>query len=250
MLDFYHQLKTQYRQWLLKEGEKAIRRLEGYIGRNSLVGDTPYLENHHFSWIPELESNWKTIQQELDTLLQNVDRLPNFQDISKDQYDITQDDLWKTYFFCAYGVKAEGNCQRCPQTAQLLAQIPGLNLAFFSILLPHKTIPVHRGPYRGVIRLHLPLRVPEPAIACGLRVGDEVRHWQEGKVLLFDDTYPHEAWNHTDGIRVVLFVDIVRPLRFPASWFNRFFIQLIAWSPYIQEAKINFEEWDKKMRKP
>ena len=50
------------------------------------------------------------------------------------------------------------------------------------------------------------LKVPEPAEDAGIDVGGEVAHWQEGKSLVFDDTYQHFAWNDTDGIRVVLFV--------------------------------------------
>jgi ornithine lipid ester-linked acyl 2-hydroxylase len=246
MLNLISNLKAQYRRWILQAGEKAIRRLEAYIGHNSLIGDTPYFSPDSFPWIADLESQWQIIRQELDVLLEKVDRLPNFQDISRDQYDITQDNLWKTYFFCAYGVKAAHNCLQCPATDRLLSTIPGLNLAFFSILLPHKQIPVHRGPYKGVVRLHLPLKVPHPT-QCGIRVGGEVRHWEEGKVMLFDDTYPHEAWNHSDDIRVVLFVDIIRPMRFPASLFNRWMLNLIAISPYIRDERPNFEEWDRKL---
>jgi ornithine lipid ester-linked acyl 2-hydroxylase len=246
-MKFYADLKEKYRQWIIREGEKAIRRVEGYIGRNSLVGDTPFIATDHFSWVPEVEAQWQAVRQELDVLLEKVDQLPNFQDISRDQYAVTTDNLWKTYFFYAYGVKAEGNCQQCPATARLVESIPGINLAFFSILLPHKTIPVHRGPYKGVIRLHLPLLVPEPADQCAIRIGDEIQHWQEGKVILFDDTYPHDAWNHTDGIRAVLFLDFVRPMRFPASWFNRLLLQIIARSPYIRGEKPAFDEWDRRL---
>jgi aspartyl/asparaginyl beta-hydroxylase (cupin superfamily) len=34
---------------------------------------------------------------------------------------------------------------------------------------------------------------------------------------VFDDTYEHETWNAADTDRVVLFLDIVRPLRPPVS---------------------------------
>jgi ornithine lipid ester-linked acyl 2-hydroxylase len=247
MNSFYRDLKDKYRQWILTEGEKAIRRAESYIGRNSLVGDTPFLAVEQFDWIPEVEANWQVVRKELDVLLEKVNELPNFQDISKDQYAVTTDNLWKTYFFYAYGVKAEGNCQQCPETARLIESIPGINLAFFSILMPHKTIPIHRGPYKGVVRMHLPLKVPEPAIECAIRVGEEIRHWEEGKVILFDDTYPHDAWNHTDGIRAVLFIDFIRPMQFPASLINRLLIQLIAWSPYVRGEKPAFKEWDQRL---
>ena len=45
-----------------------------------------------------------------------------------------------------------------------------------------------------------------------IRVGDEWRHWTEGGSVMLDDTYDHEVFNDTDGQRVVLFLDVVRPL--------------------------------------
>jgi hypothetical protein len=31
------------------------------------------------------------------------------------------------------------------------------------------------------------------AVPCGMRVGDQVRCWEEGKAILFDDCYEHEV---------------------------------------------------------
>ena len=56
------------------------------------------------------------------------------------------------------------------------------------MLSPGKHIPAHRGPYKGVLRYHLGLKIPEPREGCRIRVGEEVRHWEEGASLLFDDT--------------------------------------------------------------
>ena len=133
--------------------------------RSSLVPTTPFLPVDVFAWIPGLEANWQAIRAELDQVLAYRDALPNFQDISVDQASITDDDGWKTYFFFGYGFRSDANCARCPQTAALLDGIPGLTTAFFSILAPHKHIGEHRGPWRGVLRYHLALRVPEPADA-------------------------------------------------------------------------------------
>jgi aspartyl/asparaginyl beta-hydroxylase (cupin superfamily) len=55
---------------------------------------------------------------------------------------------------------------------------------------------------------HLPLIVPPD---CRFRVGNEVREWEEGKLLIFDDTIEHEAWNESDEDRIVLIFDIWRP---------------------------------------
>jgi beta-hydroxylase len=245
---FYSDFKTRNRQVALKAGETLLRQLEKIIGSASLVGQSTFFDPDQFPWVKTFEDHWQIIRQELDKILEYRDNLPNFQDISPDQYRITSDQRWKTFFFYAYGVKAEQNCGLCPQTADLLASIPGLKTAFFSILLPQKQIPPHRGPYNGVLRYHLGLLVPQATNQCGIRVGKDIRHWQEGKSLVFDDSFEHEAWNCTDEVRVILFVDVVRPLKFPVSLLNQLIIQLIAWSPYIRDAEVNQKKWDQQLR--
>ncbi|AFZ35363.1 Aspartyl/Asparaginyl beta-hydroxylase [Stanieria cyanosphaera PCC 7437] len=240
----YFNWQNKYRQIILKQGEKLLRKLEQQIGKASLIGDRTFFESENFDWVAEVENSWLKIRQELDILLQNLEQLPNFQDISEDQYSITKDNLWKTYFLYAYGIKVEDNCIQCPETTKIIETIPGMKTAFFSILLPHKHIPEHCGPYKGVIRYHLALKVPEQKEKCGIRVGNDIRHWTEGKSLIFDDTFPHEAWNKTDEIRVVLFLDFVRPMRLPWSIINKSLIQLIAWSPLVQKGKKNLEKWN------
>jgi hypothetical protein len=69
----------------------------------------------------------------------------------------------------------------------------------------------HKGYSRMVLRCHLPLIVPDEDL-CGLRVGDETRHWEEGELMIFDDSFEHEAWNKTNEKRVVLMFDIPNPL--------------------------------------
>jgi aspartyl/asparaginyl beta-hydroxylase (cupin superfamily) len=227
-------------------GARVLHRMERFVLRSSLVPTTPFLPLEAFEWIPELEANWRTIRAELDQVLTYRDALPNFQDISVDQASITDDDGWKTYFFSGYGFRSEANCERCPQTAALLDEVPGLTTAFFSILSPHKQIGAHRGPWRGVLRYHLALVVPEPSGAAGISVGGEVAHWEEGHSLLFDDGYEHQAWNNTDGVRVVLFVDVVRPLKAPADQLNRALISAIGWSPYIRDARTRHQAWERR----
>jgi len=46
---------------------------------------------------------------------------------------------------------------------------------------------------------------------CALNVGGEVHEWREGRAVVFDDTYEHEAWNRSDRTRVVLIFDIWNP---------------------------------------
>ncbi|HET6874513.1 MAG TPA: aspartyl/asparaginyl beta-hydroxylase domain-containing protein [Acidimicrobiales bacterium] len=227
-------------------GARVLHLMERAVVRSSLVPTTPFLPTGTFDWVTGLESEWKTIRAELDDVLSYREQLPNFQDISIDQASITDDDGWKTYFFFAYGFRSDANCARCPRTAALLDAVPGLTTAFFSILAPGKKIPEHRGPWRGVLRYHLALKVPEPADQAGINVGGEIAHWEEGRSLLFDDGYEHFAWNDTEGVRVVLFVDVIRPLRRPADQFNRALIWAIGRSPFIQDSRNRHEAWEQR----
>ncbi|NEO55359.1 MAG: aspartyl/asparaginyl beta-hydroxylase domain-containing protein [Okeania sp. SIO3B5] len=244
-------IRAKFRRILIYGiGVKLLGYYEKLIPKYSLIGDTAFFDPKQFDWTTEVEANWVLIRKELDELLKYRDNLPNFQDISPDQADYTSpDDLWKTFFMYGYGIKSEKNCQRCPETTRLIEKIPGMKTAFFSILLPGKHIPEHRGPYKGVVRYLLALKVPEPKEKCRIRVGDETRNWEEGKSMMFDDSFPHEAWNETDGVRVVLFLDIMRPMRFPLSVFNELFMKLIAISPYIQDANINQKHWADRLEK-
>ena len=229
-------------------GERVLAPIERFIGRRSLVGDATFFENDRFPWIERIEANWTTIRDELERVLEDRDALPNFQDISKDQIEITDDDRWKTFFLYGYGFEAKLGTEICPKTAALMQTIPAMTTAMFSILSPRKHILDHRGPYKGVLRYHLGLIVPRDAQACRIRVGEDFRYWEQGESMIFDDTYNHEVWNETDETRVVLFVDVLRPLPEPWSTINRLIVKAISYSPFVLDAKRNQEVWEERYR--
>lgn len=232
------------RRPLIRLAYSLVKRLEYLVGRYSPDGDRVFFEPADFQWVRPLEENWLAIRSELDSLLEHRDRLPNFQDISKDQITITQDDHWKTFFLYGYGYRQDKNCALCPMTAQLVEQVPGMLTAFFSILSPGKHIPPHRGPYKGILRYHLGLLIPNPGERCRLRVDQEYRTWKQGESLLFDDTYEHEVWNDTDGLRAILFLDVMRRLPVPVASLNRLIVALIRRSSFIQDARKNADQFD------
>jgi ornithine lipid ester-linked acyl 2-hydroxylase len=188
-----------------------------------------------FPWVYAVEAEWAVVRKELEAVMERREEIPNFQDVSDAQKVLTEGEQWKTFWFYAYGEKAEENCVRCPETVRVLQRIPGMKSAMFSILAPRKHIPEHRGMYKGVLRYHLGLIVPGPDGSCRIRVGNDVRCWEEGKSLIFDDSHPHEVWNDCDSYRVVLFVDFLRPVFFPASLLNRLIIWMIARTSSITE---------------
>ena len=233
-----------------RAGLKGIRRLtfrliETWIGRASLVGDKTFFDVADFPWVKRIEKDWQLIRGELDEVLMDREHLPNIQEILASQASLSDDDHWKTYYLHGYWGRADANCERCPETARLVEEIPGMKHALFSIISPHKHIKPHCGVYKGVIRYHLGLRIPEPKESCRIRVGDDVRHWEEGKSLIFDDTFEHEVWNETDGVRVVLIVDVVRPLPFPASAINALVLKVNARSRSTDAGRRELD-WEKR----
>jgi beta-hydroxylase len=229
-------------------GERMLAPIERFIGRRSLVGDATFFALERFPWVEHVERNWTVIREELEGVLEDREELPNFQDISKDQIEITDDDRWKTYFLYGYGFEARLGVEMCPRTAALMREIPGMKTAMFSILSPRKHILDHRGPYKGVLRYHLGLIVPDDAESCRIRVGEDFRHWQEGQSMIFDDTFNHEVWNDTDETRVVLFVDVLRPLPSPWAQINSAIVKTIGYSPFVLDAKRNQEAWERRYR--
>lgn len=213
--------------------------LKGIVSRLnkqfSLVGDHYFFPVTDFAWVAKVEGVTEQIQQELNELLLIKDKLPNFQDVVVGQYRLTRDNNWKSYFLYIYGHEVTENCKHCPRTREALSHIPSIKTAFFSILEGGKHIPPHKGPYNGVLRYHLGLKIPGNGEECRIRVGDELGYWREGKSLVFDDSYEHEAFNDADSERVVLFVDFVRPLPKSVSWLNKLVIYAFGELPPVQK---------------
>ena len=89
------------------------------------------------------------IREEAERLLEDRAELANFQDISKDQIEITDDDRWKTFFLYGYGFEAKLGVEMCPRTAALMREIPGMSTAMFSILSPASTSSTTAAPTRA-----------------------------------------------------------------------------------------------------
>jgi len=237
-------LRKRMSRLLHELSRKAISRFDRFCARHSKVGDREVFDHRDFPWLPAIEADCRKVRAELDALLPYLAHMQNFHEVLPNH--LTEGEGWKTYFLYAFGLKAPANCRRCPETVKLLKRIPGMKTAFFSILGPHKRVPAHRGPFKGVLRLLLAVRIPEPAGKCGIRVGAHTRIWEEGKALVFDDTVRHEVWNHTDGARVMLYVDVMRPMRFPANVVNGALAWLVALSPFIIGNAETYLRWERR----
>jgi aspartyl/asparaginyl beta-hydroxylase (cupin superfamily) len=173
-----------------------------------------------FDWVPEVEARTEVIRAELEALLASVgtkDFRPYIQsDPNRPRTDgnrLLDSADWSALFLCENGKMGEEVIERCPKTWEAVQSAPLPRIAnsptvMFSLLRPGARIAAHTGMFNTRLVCHLPLIVPP---GCRFRVGNEVREWEAGKLLIFDDTIEHEAWNDGSEDRVVLIFDIWRP---------------------------------------
>ena len=172
-----------------------------------------------FDWIPNLEAQWRYIRKELEALLaddqffapylQSEAHIPG-----SDGMSLANSMDWSSFYLIKDGVDVTENQSRCPLTTKAVKALDlcktggGTPSVLFSRLKPGAHIPPHTGMLNMRLICHLPIIVPGKS---ELRVGNEMHEWAEGKVVVFDDTIEHEAWNHADEDRFVLLFDIWRP---------------------------------------
>ena len=191
-----------------------------------------------FPDLRELDRNYSVIRAEMEAVLNRKDLLPRYHDLAESERYISgtidPDKDWKVFMLRSLAGTPEANQQKCPQTTALLKKIPHLYQAFFSILDPGKSIPAHCGDYLGYLRYHLGLVVPKNN-PPSMRVKDTIITWEEGKSILFDDSWEHEVYNKSDGVRVVLIVDFLRPMPAHLYSINWLLTQVVA--RHSEEAK-------------
>jgi hypothetical protein len=177
----------------------------------------PFYERSGFPWLEKVEAATREIRAELEALLADEG---GFQPYVRDTpgrprpaNPLFNDPAWSVCYLLENG-EPTSFAQRCPRTVAALAEAPmpviaGRSpMALFSLLRPGAHIRPHHGLLNTRLICHLPLIAPP---GCRLRVGGEERIWEEGKALVFDDSFEHEAWNEGVGLRVVLLFEIWRP---------------------------------------
>ena len=235
-----------WRDRIMSAGGRFRIKLDHFLSRYSLVGNEPVLDNKLFPWSREIEADWEKIRDEALAVMVRPDEIPPLREISPDHAGIAKDSKWRSFFIWGYGYRHDENASRCPQTAQLVDRIPNLVSAFYSIHVPGLHIPRHRGVTKGIVNCHLALKVPRDRERCWMNLRDRDHFWSEGKALIFDDTYDHEVWNNSDETRIILLIQVLRPMRFPGSAVARGFFKLIQLSPFVQDARKNIAAWKPK----
>ncbi|TAM46044.1 MAG: aspartyl/asparaginyl beta-hydroxylase domain-containing protein [Gammaproteobacteria bacterium] len=168
--------------------------------------------------------HYPAIRAEFETVLRRGVPLPAYHELDSGQKAISAvvnpDKKWNVFMLKVFGYEPAQARALCPETCRALDGIPNMLEAFFSILEPGKSVPLHEGPYLGYLRYHLGLRVPKddpPKII----VNGQPHTWKEGEAVLFDDSWPHEVVNRSNELRAVLIVDVLRPMPWLPTLVNK-----------------------------
>jgi aspartyl/asparaginyl beta-hydroxylase (cupin superfamily) len=184
----------------------------------------------------ELERAYPRIRAEADALLAQRVAMPRYHEVNPPSTEISTstDGNWNVFMLELLGRRPERNRARCPDTCAALQRVPGILQAFFSVLEPGKSVPLHDGPYIGYLRYHLGVRVPkdDPPL---IRVAGHEYVWKDGEGVMFDDSWPHEVINRSREPRVVLIVDLPRPLPLVPKLVNNFLLWGVAAPSYANK---------------
>lgn len=191
---------------------------------------TPIWDKRKFPWLRKLEERFSEVQRELLSAIKTTGLIRNPDDFLHEE---TND--WQFLALLLNGKWNDRVCQQLtPVTCSLLRnrpefgskgiQVPNMvrravaegNFEFkkpvamvkIYSLRPGAWLRPHFGSH-GRLAAHLGLIVPEGC--CSLTVGGQQAAWEEGKVIVFDDAFVHEARNVGDKSRLVLGMFFVHP---------------------------------------
>ncbi|KFQ49733.1 Aspartyl/asparaginyl beta-hydroxylase, partial [Nestor notabilis] len=166
-------------------------------------------ETGYTELVKSLEKNWKLIRDEGLAVMDKKRSLflPEDENL-REKGDWSQFTLWQQ------GRKNENACKSVPKTCALLERFPEATgcrrgQIKYSVMHPGTHVWPHTGPTNCRLRMHLGLVIPKEG--CRIRCAQDNRAWEEGKVLIFDDSFEHEVWQDAEDYRLIFIVDVWHP---------------------------------------
>ncbi|XP_025726420.2 aspartyl/asparaginyl beta-hydroxylase isoform X2 [Callorhinus ursinus] len=166
-------------------------------------------ETGYTELVKSLERNWKLIRDEGLAVMDKAKGLflPEDENL-REKGDWSQFTLWQQ------GRKNENACKGAPKTCSLLDKFPETTgcrrgQIKYSVMHPGTHVWPHTGPTNCRLRMHLGLVIPKEG--CKIRCANETKTWEEGKVLIFDDSFEHEVWQDAASFRLIFIVDVWHP---------------------------------------
>jgi aspartyl/asparaginyl beta-hydroxylase (cupin superfamily) len=168
----------------------------------------PFYDPSTLALCKRLQDKYETICQEYQALLDHGKT--KFQSVTSMNYDSG----WQTLVLFYNGHRIPNfPYHLCPVTTKILESAPlAGRIAGFNRQRPGTGIPLHTDGNNMWLTCQMGIRVPDDQQAS-ITVGQETRHWEAGKCLLYDTTFQHETMNrHPTQERVVLHVDFFNTL--------------------------------------
>ncbi|KAM8822062.1 LOW QUALITY PROTEIN: aspartyl/asparaginyl beta-hydroxylase-like [Synchiropus picturatus] len=166
-------------------------------------------ETGYTELVKDLERNWKTIRDEgLAVMDQNTGLF------QPEQENLRERGEWGQYTLWQQGRRVSSTCQKVPKTCALMEKYPESTgckrgQVKFSVMQPGTHVWPHTGPTNCRLRMHLGLVVPKTGTR--IRCINQTRGWEEGKVLIFDDSFEHEVWQEAETLRLIFIADVWHP---------------------------------------
>lgn len=185
-----------------------------------------FIDSQNFPELDIIRENWEMIRDEAINLNESaqIKASADLDDLGFNSFFRTG---WKRFYLKWYGANLKSAENLCPKTLGLISGIPSIKGAMFTMLPPGSRLGKHRDPYAGSLRYHLGLVTPN-SNDCYISVDDQKYSWRDGEAVMFDETYIHYAENNTDKNRIILFLDIKRPVNFfLIDWFNEIFSRFV-----------------------
>uniref|UniRef100_A0A4W6FRM7 Aspartate beta-hydroxylase n=1 Tax=Lates calcarifer TaxID=8187 RepID=A0A4W6FRM7_LATCA len=166
-------------------------------------------ETGYTDLVKTLERNWKTIRDEALAMMDQ-----NTGVFIPEEENLREKGEWGQYTLWQQGRKVGNACEGVPKTCSLLEKYPEATgckrgQIKFSVMQPGTHVWPHTGPTNCRLRMHLGLVIPKQG--CKIRCTNQTREWEEGKVLIFDDSFEHEVWQDADSYRLIFIVDVWHP---------------------------------------
>jgi ornithine lipid ester-linked acyl 2-hydroxylase len=247
-----------------KKGRKRVKKaFNGVYARcedAGLIERMPAFDEDYGDDYPELrrlEASYADIRSECEHLLRFRSQITDMSALGGQYTERGIHTIqWKA-FMLKSGTFIPENCALAPKTAAALQPLTTVYNAFFSILEPHQYVSPHWGYYKGFVRYHLGVVIPENNAnqKCWLRVNvdraDNARrdknliangpkhYWQNGRGVMFDDTNLHDAMNDSDEVRVVLWLDVARKLPRGLDLYNRALLKAVYYEPSVRRFREN-----------
>lgn len=172
-----------------------------------------------FPWAKALEEKAYIIQEELEEKLMNPQNNSS-SNILNPSSVFAGDSIWQNKIMGTgwsairlqrLGVWNVEQCQEFPKTMEVLQS---LNIPFavrgvcFARQAAGSGVQPHSDGRNFILTSHLGLKIPQ---GCWMKVGDEVKTWEDGKLITVDTSFQHSTGNPTDSDRYVLIIDFWHP---------------------------------------